>query len=264
MNDLARELAPLSEEAWKVVEEEARRTLTTYLAGRKLVDFSGPKGWAYSAVSTGRARRIEQAPEGVEARLRQVQPLVELRVPFDLAREELDAIARGAANPELGSLIEAARRLALTEDRFVFDGYEAAGISGIFPSAPRRVAARGGEDIVRAVSDALEALREAGVGGPYALALGPRWYTDLAKMPGPGKYPLLEHVRRLVEGPIIWSPAIEGGLVISTRGGDFDLTVGRDISIGYLAHDAARVRLFLEESLTFRVLSPEAAVPLGG
>lgn len=262
MNDLRRDLAPITGEAWEAIDSEAKRTLTTYLAGRKLVDFNGPKGWTKAAVGTGRAKRLERGPsEGVEARLREVMPLVELRVVVDLDREELDAIPRGVPNPDLNPVIEAARKLALAEDRIIFDGYDAAGISGIAKQAKRLPAA---DDILRASSEALETLREAGVGGPYAVALSPRWYTELAKIPGPGRYPLLEHLKRLVEGPVVWAPALSGGVVLSTRGEDFQLTVGRDISIGYLAHDAAKVRLYLEESLTFRVWTPEAAVILQG
>jgi uncharacterized linocin/CFP29 family protein len=73
---------------------------------------------------------------------------------------------------------------------------------------------------------------------------------------------VIEHVRRLLDGPIVWAPALNGAAVISLRGGDFELTVGQDFSIGYLEHSAAAVRLYLQESFTFRVLSPEAAVPL--
>jgi uncharacterized linocin/CFP29 family protein len=51
-------------------------------------------------------------------------------------------------------------------------------------------------------------------------------------------------------------------VVVSLRGGDFELVVGRDFSIGYLDHDAKRVRLYIEERFTFRLLSPQAAVPL--
>jgi len=263
VNDLARELAPVSGEAWEAIEAEARRTLATYLSARKLVDFSGPRGWTFAAVSTGRVRLLEQAPgKGVEARIRLVQPLVELRATFDLAREEIDAVGRGASNPDLAPLVDAARQLALAEDRLVFDGFEAAGIGGVAAGAPRRVSAATSDDVLRAVSEALEVLREAGVGGPYGLALGPRWYTDLAKIPGPGRYPLIEHVRRLIDGPIVWAPAIAGGMVVSMRGGDFELVVGRDISIGYLAHDDRKVRLYFEESVTHRALTAEAAVPI--
>lgn len=40
------------------------------------------------------------------------------------------------------------------------------------------------------------------------------------------------------------------------------MTLGRDVSIGYRSHDEDTVRLYLEESASFRVLTPEAAVPL--
>jgi uncharacterized linocin/CFP29 family protein len=53
-----------------------------------------------------------------------------------------------------------------------------------------------------------------------------------------------------------------GAAVLSQRGGDFELIVGQDFSIGYLEHSATMVRLYLQETFTFRVLSPEAAIPL--
>ena len=62
------------------------------LAARKLIDFHGPLSWDASAVSMGRAERLTTPGAGIEARLRRVQPLVELRVPFSLEREELDAL----------------------------------------------------------------------------------------------------------------------------------------------------------------------------
>ena len=57
-------------------------------------------------------------------------------------------------------------------------------------------------------------------------------------------------------------PALEGALLLSVRGGDFELTVGQDLSIGYAYHEKHKVELFLTESFTFRVLEPTAAVPL--
>jgi uncharacterized linocin/CFP29 family protein len=69
-------------------------------------------------------------------------------------------------------------------------------------------------------------------------------------------------VRRLLDGPLVWAPAVNGAVVLSLRGGDAELVVGQDWSIGYLDHDANEVRLYLQETFTFRVLTPEAAVPL--
>jgi uncharacterized linocin/CFP29 family protein len=264
MNDLLRELAPVSAAAWKEIEAEAKRTLKAMLAARKLVDFSGPLGWDAGAVSLGRAQSLKGAPhEGVEARLRRMQPLVELRVPFALERAELEAVARGAKDVSLDPVREAARAAALAEDRAVFHGYAEAGIGGIVEAAAKSRCAIT-EDYtayLASVAEAVHKLRAAGIGGPYAIALGPRCYTGLGRTML-GGFPVLEQVRRLLDGPIVSAPAVEGAVVLSTRGGDFELGVGQDFSIGYLDHTASTLRLYLQESMTFRVLSPEAAVPL--
>jgi len=77
-----------------------------------------------------------------------------------------------------------------------------------------------------------------------------------------GGYPLLEHLREIVAGPLVWSPGVDGAVVVSLRGGDFLFDSGEDISIGYDHHDADAVHLYFEESFSFRVVTPEAAVAL--
>ncbi len=264
MNDLLRHLAPVSDNAWAQIEAEAKRSLKTALAARKLVDFVGPLGWETSAVSLGRSERLERSlRSGVEARLRNVQPLVELRTPFELSREELEAVARGAHDPALDAVRRAAHEAALAEDRAVFHGFPEAGIAGLAQSsaAAKCTISEDYAAYPAVVAEAINRLRDAGVAGPYAIALGPRCYTGLTKSTVAG-FPVIEHVRRLLEGPIVWAPGINGAAVLSVRGGDFELTVGQDFSIGYLDHTATMVRLYLQESFTFRVLSPEAAVAL--
>ena len=263
MNDLLRELAPVSAAAWRDIEEEAKRTLKLMLAARKLVDFTGPLGWEASAANRGRTTPVDSADKCVELRLRSVQPLLEVRVPFELAREELEAVARGAADPALDAVREAARKAAIIEDRAVFHGQGAAGIKGIAEStAGHRLALS--DDYTAypgVVAEALHNLHSAGIGGPYAVALGPRCYTGLTKTTK-GGFPVIEHVRKLVGGPLVWAPALDGAAVLTQRGDDFELIVGQDFSIGYLEHTQRSVRLYLQESFTFRVLSPEAVIPL--
>lgn len=264
MNDLLREQAPVSAAAWKEIDAEAARTLKVLLAARQLVDFNGPLGWDTSAVSLGRAEKL--APplqDGVASRIRIVQPLLEIRIPFEIQREELDAIGRGASDPNLDAVRNAARAAAIAEDRAIFQGYGAARIEGIFPAAADQSLTipdsyEGYPDIV---AEATHRLRSEGVNGPYGIALGPRCYTGLTRSTSRG-YPIIDHVRQLLDGPIVWAPAADGAVVMSMRGGDFELTVGQDFSIGYLDHTGTSVLLYLQESFTFRVLSPEAAVPL--
>lgn len=262
---LRRALAPVSEAAWQAIDEEAARSLKHDLAARPLVDFAGPRGWTHSAVDLGRVQDIgTPAAEGVAARLRRVQPVVELRTPFTLDRAELDAVDRGAADPDLSPLIEATRRAALAEDQAVFYGLAGAGITGIVEASPHPSLpiADDYNEYPSSVAKAVAELRAAGIGGPYGIALGPRCYTGVVESTEHGGYPVLEHIRLILGGPIVWAPAVDGAVVVSLRGGDYLLTVGQDFAIGYLNHTDAAVELYLEESLTFQVVDQRAAVAL--
>ncbi len=153
--------------------------------------------------------------------------------------------------------------LSFAEDRAIFNGYAEADIQGIREgtSNPIVVLPADVRDYPDAVAQALSQLRLVGVNGPYSVLLGANEYTALAETRDHG-YPVLEHVKRIVDGNIVWAPAIEGAYVLTTRGGDFELNIGQDVSIGYLSHTDSAVRLYLQETFTFRVLTSEAAVAL--
>jgi uncharacterized linocin/CFP29 family protein len=264
MNNLHRELAPISDAAWAQIEEETSRTLKRYLAGRRVVDVNGPAGVALSAVGTGHVRNIAAPGEGVVSRQREAKALVELRVPFELEREMIDNVERGANDSDWQPAKDAARKLAFAEDRAIFEGYAAAGIGGVREgtSNPKKTLPADVRKYPEAFAQALSQLRLVGVNGPYAILLSADAYTELAETSDYG-YPVLEHVKRLVEGKIVWAPAIDGAFVVTTRGGDMDLHIGQDASIGYLSHTDAHVRLYLQETFTFLYLTSEAAVALG-
>src|ERR1700745_3192644 len=235
MNNLHRELAPISDGAWAQIEEEGSRTLKRPLAERRLWDVQGPKGSDFPAVGTGHIRQIEAPGDGIQAAEREVKALVEFRVPFELTRQAIDDVERGANDSDWSPLKDAARKIAFAEDRAVFEGYTPAQIQGIQkgadpPFSPPPADIKGYPDTVaKAVSE----LRLAGVNGPYALLLGAEPYTAIGGGIDDG-YPVLKHIQRLVDGEIVWAPAIKGGFVLTTRGGDFALRIGQDISIGLL------------------------------
>jgi uncharacterized linocin/CFP29 family protein len=265
MNHLHRELAPISDAAWEEISAEATRDLQHYLSGRRVVDLSGPHGWDHSCLDPGRVTDAAEGPaDGVESRVRLVQPLTELRTPFTVSRAEVDAVDRGAPDADWDPVIDAARRAALAEDRLVFLGFPGAGVRGIVeasPHAPLPITTDYSE-YPNHVAKAVEYLKRSGVEGPYAIALGPRCYTGVIETTERGGYPLLEHLRLITGGPVVWAPAVDGAVLVSLRGGDFELEVGQDFSIGYSSHDAEGVTLYLEESVTFRAISPEAAIAL--
>ena len=263
MMELHRALAPLSARAWERIENDARGLLRTRLAARRLVDFVGPLGWQHSAIDLGSVRVLDgRAPDGALVRLRRVRPLLELRIPFELELAELELVDRGASRVDLAPLHDAAKIFAASEDTALFEGYPEADIPGIIGDATQA-----GVDLPTdaarlpdAVTAALEQLRLAGVSGPYGMALGPDSYAAL-EAAGDG-YPVLKHVQRLLAGPVVWAPSLSAGVVLSRRGGDFRLVCGRDAAIGYLGHDEKKVRLYLEESFSAEINTPEAAVPL--
>lgn len=261
---LLRGLAPLSSDAWEAVDTEAKQRLSTHLAVRKLIDFEGPEGWRASAVDLGRTEELAAPGDGVVAVRRRVQPLVELRAAFAVSRSELDDAARGAGDIDLGDLDRATRQIAWAENAAVFHGYAAGGVRGIAECSSHQPLAIA-EDFERypnVVAKAVDTLRQQGIGGPYGLAIGPAGYRGIIETAEHGGYLLLDHLRQILDGPLVWAPGVEGGVVLSLRGGDFVYTCGQDLSVGYLSHDDAEVRLYLEESFTFRVIEPDAAVAL--
>lgn len=263
MNNLHRELAPISKAAWSQIEEETARTLKRYLAGRRVADLVSKDAAASSGIATGHLKPLQPPGEGILLRQREVQPLLEMRVPFDLARQAIDDVERGAEDSDWQPAKDAAKIIAFAEDRAIFEGYPAGGIGGIRESTSNPVKSLPADvrEYPDAVAQSLTQLRLVGVNGPYSILLGANEYTRLSETRDHG-YPVLEHVKRLIDGEVIWAPAINGAFVLSTRGGDFEINLGYDVSIGYLSHTDTTVRLYLEEALTFRVLTSEASVAL--
>ena len=264
MNNLHRELAPISDEAWAQIEAEAGRTFRRNVAGRRVVDVVGPAGPTLSAVGTGHIRALAPA-EGVSVHQREVQSIIELRAPFSVARQAVDDVERGAKDSDWQPVKDAAKQIAFAEDRTILHGFSEAGILGIAPGSSNSTLPLPSDtkDFPDTVARALSALRLAGVDGPYSLLLSADLYTAVAETTDYG-YPIRDHLARLLyDGEVVWAPAMDGGLLLSTRGGDYELSLGQDLSIGYLSHDADHIDLYLQESLTFMALTAESSVPLG-
>jgi len=264
MDLLKRDKAPITPDALKAVDDEAARVLKLNLAGRRLIDFRGPHGWHMAAVNTGRLEMISSGPHDMELAIRRVQPLVEVRVPMRLSLTELDAVARGATDPDLDAVVVAAEQAAQAEDSAIFNGLSAAGIQGIIPASPHPPHKLPADvrELPGVILAARETLRQAGISGPYALALAAPIYAQVLAAAEDG-YPLAKRItQQVLDGPMVRVPAIDGGVLLSMRGGDYELHVGQDLSVGYLSHDRQSVELYITESFTFRTLEPAAAVAL--
>lgn len=264
MNWLLRDKAPVGDAAWDAIDEEITSALKMFLSARRLVTFSGPHGWDHAAVGTGRTTEMAPPPvDGVKASLRDVQRLTELRVDFSLSLRELEAIGRGAIAPDLDPARSAARTIAEAEDRLVYRGSEAAGIAGLADASPHE--AIGLDDDFGAypnkVALAVTALRDAGVDGPYGIALGPRCHRGVIATTQHGGYPVLEHLKLILGGPVVWAPMVDGAVVVKIDG-DHRLVCGQDHSVGFAGHDENNVELYITESVTFLNPAPEQAIAL--
>jgi uncharacterized linocin/CFP29 family protein len=265
MNNLYRELAPVSAAAWASIEEEAKRTFALHCAGRKVVDVTGPDGATLAGAGTGHLTAIDPPGDGVIAGLRAWRPVVQLRVPFTLERAAIDSVERGALDADWQPVKDAARKIAFAEDRAIVDGYAAAQITGVREASSNTPLTLPADvrDYPDVVTKAASALRLAGVAGPYSLLLSAEAYTAVSETSDHG-YPIHEHIDRVIDGDIIWAPAISGALLLSARGGDFELRLGEDLAIGYLSHDGDHVELYFQESLSFAVYTTEASVSISG
>lgn len=262
---LRRELAPLSDAAWSMIDEEAARILKGNLSARALVDFNGPHGLTQAALNLGRVKPVDSdVVKGVAWGLREVQPLAEICVAFTLSLADLDQLARGGSTPDLSAVVGAAQKAALFEEKAIYFGLPQGGGQGILADSAQKSIPlpADAEAYVAAVEAAVHAIQKHGIAGPYHLVLGRHPFLTLAIGDTRG-YPLRKRVGDLLYGGTVrWSPAIDGAAVISGRGGDYEFTVGQDYAIGYSGCEGDAVSLYLTASFAFRVLEPAAAVAL--
>ena len=266
MNHLLRAHAPISDSGWKLLDDEARERLTPALAARKLVDFSGPHGWEHSATNLGRVEPLSRLPcEGVtgaaaagpaagraQGRLRAVA-LPSFATPT-AAPTTPTSTARQGRPPDRG------RR----EHRRV-PRLERSAMAGIAEASPHKAIAARRE----APTSTRDRWRPRSSGccsrdqRPLRARARPRRSTSESSRPPStaatrcsttcARSSRARSSGRRASRARSWSACAAATSCSSP---------GQDLSIGYTSHDAEAVRLYLEESFSFHVATPEAAVAL--
>ena len=264
MDILNRSLAPIPQQAWDFIDDEAREILTMHLNGRKAVDFVGPKGMDFGVVNTGRVKDIKGNVEGAEFSKREVLPLIEVKVPFKLDKKEIESLARGAVDVDTDPLVDAAKKLSEVENKAIFYGLEEGNISGIIPVSEKEeiTLEKDRSKVVSTLVSAVNKMKDDGVEGPFNLMLGEKLHSLLYELDDRG-YPLVNKLENVIGGEIVFVPTLDKeGVLLSTRGEDFELIVGQDISIGYSKQEGDELEFFFYETFTFRVNDPGAAAKL--
>lgn len=261
MNILKKSLAPITDKAWGEITEQLEEILKTYLTGRKFVDIDGPNGLEFGSVSTGRlVTPDDQTNNGVNYGIREVLPLVEIRKPFELDLWELDNIERGAKDADLEPLEKAAKEVALFEEKAIYEGFEPASIKGLKTSSEKAPVTVPSDvnDFIKEIGNQSVYLKENAVEGPYTLVISAKDWLSLVELSE--GYPIQKQIQEILGGKVIINHSNENTFLVSERGGDYELVLGQDITLGYDSHDTKNVKLYLTASFTFRVLSPEAVV----
>lgn len=263
MDIFKRNLSPITDRGWAEIDDQARKALMANLSARKFVDVLGPMGWGYASVPLGRLNVPDgQDEKEVRFGIHSVQPLVESRITFEMDVWELDNLERGARDIVLEPVIEAAAKMALFEEKALYEGFDPGCIEGMVPAARANAVEMSVErnaEILAGISQAEKHFQEESIEGPFALVTGARlWEILNTRSEG---YPLRKRVESLVQS-VVYAPFYEGAMMVSLRGGDLEMTLGQDFSLGYEGSAEGKVRLFMAESFTFRILEPKAVVEL--
>ncbi|MDZ7741131.1 MAG: family 1 encapsulin nanocompartment shell protein [Bacteroidota bacterium] len=261
MDILKKQLAPITEKAWEEINEQAAEVFYSDLSVRKFADVEGPVGLDKGGLPLGKLKiPRNQDKNELQYGVQEVQAFIEVRTSFKLDLWELDNIERGARDIDLEPLEKAAKRLAAFEENTIYEGLKNANVSGLMKKSEHEVIAfpEDPANILHAVTEAVTKLKTSSIEGPYSLVLDiQKWEKISAYVNG---YPLRLQLEEILGGKLILAPNLKGALVVSERGGDFKLTLGQDISIGYEAHTRNEVQLYFSEAFTFQVLEAAAIV----
>ncbi|MFW6369815.1 MAG: family 1 encapsulin nanocompartment shell protein [Bacteroidota bacterium] len=263
MNILKKSIAPVTDAGWSEIKERTKQILDLNLTARKFVDIDGPNGLKQGGVSTGRLiLPNDHTHSGINYGIREMLPMVEVRRPFELDLWELDNVERGAKDIDLSSLEEAAREISLFEERAIYQGFEPANIKGLRKSAeaepvtiPENV-----NDFLKEIGNQIINFDRNAVEGPYSLVITQHEWVNLINLSE--GYPILLQLKEILGGQVLINHSNHNSFLVSNRGGDYELVLGQDISLGYDGHDSRKIKLYFTSSFTFRVLSPEAVIVL--
>lgn len=261
MNILKKAIAPITDAGWAEIKDRTKKIFELYLTARNFVDIDGPNGLQQGGISTGRLLLPENhSDKGINYGIREILPMIEVRCPFELDLWELDNIERGARDVDLEPLEKAAREICLFEEKAIYQGFEPAGIKGLRGAAEKEQVnlPQSTNEFLKEIGNQVLGLKRKAVEGPYSLVITEEEWVNLINLSQ--GYPVQLQLKEILGGPALINHTNHHSFLVSNRGGDYELVLGQDISIGYDGHNSKNIKLYFTSSFTFRVLSPEAVI----
>lgn len=257
---LRRSYAPLSEHVWKALDDAVVQTARHIMTARRVATFDGPHGFDHLGARVGTMRPCAMPETKAVVCVPDVVILGEIRADFSLPWTAIEVFDRGAPALDTSAAEAAAREVAIAEDALLYYG-EPTGAGFLASRRTPRVQVGNWDEPGRLLSDilhAVETLDTAGIPGPYEAVLRPESYYAYLRAAADGGYPAARQLERVLRGVFRSMVLREPGAVFATRGGDFVVTVGGDLSVGYRQHDREGINLTCIETVAAQTLTPEA------
>lgn len=257
---LRRSYAPLSDLVWKALDEAVVQSARHAMTARRIATFDGPHGFEHLGARIGTMRPCAMPETKAAVCVPDVVILAELRADFSLPWSAIEVFDRGAPALDTSAAEAAAREVSLAEDVLLFYG-EPTGTGFLASRRSPRVSAGNWSERGRLLADVLKAvemLDNAGIPGPYEAVLRPEHYYAYLRAVDDGGYPASRHLERVLRAVHRSAVIREVGAVFATRGGDFVVTVGGDLAVGYRQHDRDAINLACIETVAAQTLTPEA------
>jgi uncharacterized linocin/CFP29 family protein len=260
MDYLRRRFAPVSDEVWKELDEAVARTARHLLSARRMATFDGPRGWEYTGARVGTMRPCTNGDGQAVVCVPEIVPLAEVRCDFSVPWSTIEVFDRGAPALDTHTAEAAAREVALAEELVLYYGEPTGNgflVSKESPRVPSGDWSKPGQ-LLGDLLNAVELLDTGGIPGPYEAILAAEGYYAYAKAVADGGYPAARQLDRVLASVHRSVAMRERGGVFSTRGSDFVVTVGGDLSVGYRQHDRDAVHLVCVETIAAQLVTPQA------
>jgi uncharacterized linocin/CFP29 family protein len=274
----SRDAAPLSPEEWRAIDLAAQDSARGQLVGRRFLALFGPVGPGMEYIEQDRLgpprgaivsmegeEEADEAPPLAPVR-RRALPLPLLYRDARVYWRDLERTRQTGIGLDLSGVVAAAAEVAAAEDRLIFQGDARLGIEGLLTTPDSQGQVLGDwtapGDAYAQIARATAQLLQAGHPGPYALVLSPERWARLERVSDLTGTLELVAVERLLRGPVLPSPFVDGGVLLDPSSGNMDLALGIDLSVAYADSEHMNHRLRVLETVVPRVKRPSAILRL--
>lgn len=246
----------LSGNIFNEMRQSKERVLNSVGSLRKFIGFNGAEGKA----TVGQRYRLKEDKDNMEISSYKVKPMAEVKIGFEMDKEDLDMINQGLEPFNLDSFEEAIYKLIEFEEKLFFDGIDELEFEGLYKVLDTEHLKTDGSpnSVINTILKAAVILRKNYIPGPYKIIMGKDMLSYTSQLVGDRT--LAGIIEKELGSNIIVSEYIKGALLLPMYSPDIRANVGGDITVDvdYIGED--KVKFYLTEALNFDILDDKVAV----